>query len=210
MIDQNLLQYLIDKYQPYSIILHGSRLSGNASENSDVDLEIIAENPDDISPEIWQGIPLDVTGIAKTDDIFLAKGIPLFPTLLLYDTAEGFGQGMIDRTNAAYQAGPEPLSASEISSKMNFLSRMYYRLKTRQGEPLLLQRYYIAETYQRLIRYYFEVNQKWTQTIYLALPDIRNEAPTFHEILEKLHTEHYMQAIEEAYAFLFHENLETK
>lgn len=55
MTIDDIVSYLRTTYCPKAIILHGSRARGDAFEQSDYDLALITENPDQLNPEYYQG-----------------------------------------------------------------------------------------------------------------------------------------------------------
>jgi predicted nucleotidyltransferase len=62
-------QYLQRTYQPKAILLHGSRLRGDAMPHSDWDLLLVTDNPAAITPHTYEGYTLDLTGIKPSTTI---------------------------------------------------------------------------------------------------------------------------------------------
>lgn len=82
---REIIDYLIEKYRPKAIILHGSRLSDDAFPDTDYDLAIITDNPDAVRPEYYNGCQLDASGVAPQEAILKAGQTPIWPCEVLFD-----------------------------------------------------------------------------------------------------------------------------
>lgn len=204
-----LVAYLTKKYNPKAILLHGSRARGDAIDGSDYDLDLITQNPDLIRPESYNGYALDMGGISPTEKILKAGETSIWPYLVLFDDANRLGERLAKRTHEAFEKGPAPLTKEEIENRINYLKRLMQRLQGRGKDPLA-RFYYLGDFYQRVLRYWCELNQKWTVSIYLLLPRIANEDPVFYQYLKDLWTEDYQNTVLKIYLHLFREYQERE
>ena len=54
-MEQKLTQYIIEKYSPLAVLLHGSRASGNERPHSDWDFAILVNEDIKVEREIVDG-----------------------------------------------------------------------------------------------------------------------------------------------------------
>lgn len=200
----NLVAYLKAKYYPKAILLHGSRARGDAVGTSDYDLALITDKPDLIRPESHNGCALDASGVPLTEKILKSGHTPIWPCLVLFDDAEGLGECLAKHTLEAFEKGPLPLPREELENRRNFSKRFLQRIQERGSDPLI-RFYYMGDFYQRGLRYWCELNQKWTMSVYLLLPLIATEDPVFYQHLKDLWTEDYQNASLNIHRHLFKE-----
>ncbi len=202
MIPDEIVSYLREKYNPKAILLHGSRARGDCLDQSDYDLALIAENPDQIRPEFYQGWAFDISGIAPTESILKAGKTPIWPCVVLYDDEDGLGKRLATRTEDAFKKGPVALTQEEFENRRNFSKRLLQRLQGRGQDPMI-RFYYMGEFYPRALRYWCELNQRWTQSAHLLLPLIAAEDPAFYQELQGLWTNDYLKAAIKIHEYLF-------
>lgn len=202
MIPDEIVSYLREKYHPKAIILHGSRVRGDCFDQSDYDLALIAENPDQIRPEFYRGCALDVGGIAPTETVLKAGQTPIWPCVVLYDDEDGLGKRLVKQTENAFKQRPLPLTREELENRHNFSKRLLQRIQGRGQDPMV-RSYYLGEFYPRVLRYWCELNQRWTQSVHLVLPLIAAEDPGFYQSLQNLWTEEYQEAALRIHQYLF-------
>jgi len=201
-----ILSYLRTKYSPKAILLHGSRARGDSFEKSDYDLVLITENPDHPRPEYYEECALDIDGVSPTETILKAGQTPIWPCVVLYDDEDGLGESLAQETKLAFMKGPIPLTKEELGNRRNFSKRLIQRLQGR-GEDPMVRFYYMGDFYQRVLRYWCELNQRWTMSVHLLLPHIAHEDPVFYQMLKDLWTEDYQDAVLKIHQRLFEENL---
>jgi len=204
----DLVIYLRKRYSPNAIILHGSRARGNAFDHSDYDLELIIEEPDLVRPEYYKGCALDVGGISQTEMILKAGQTPIWPCLVLFDDGENLGECLVKRTHEAFRQGPSPLEGEQLENRFIFSKRLIQRIQGRGADPLV-RFYYVGIFYERVLRYWCELNQQWTASVYLLLPRIATEDPVFYRLLKDLWTEDYQNAALKIHQHLF-DNIKEK
>jgi len=200
----DLVAYLRTKHNPKAILLHGSRARGDAFEGSDYDFALITHKPDLLRPEYYNGCALDVSGVSLTEKILMSGQMPTWPCIVLFDDVDGLGINLANKTHEAFEKGPLPLTGEELGNRRNFSKRLLQRIQGRGIDPLV-RFYYMGDFYQRSLRYWCELNQKWTMSVHLLLPRIVAEDPVFYQHLKGLWTEDYQSAALKTYLHLFKE-----
>jgi hypothetical protein len=185
---EKITHYLCLKFQPKAILLHGSRARRDAFEKSDYDIALISENPEKITPEVYEGKNLDLFGIPFNQEVLLAGDVPLWPCIILHDDGDGLGKKIADNTEVIYLKGPHPLSEREVENRRQFSKRLIDRLQGRQSDEMVRQ-YYLSSFYTRVVRYWCELNQVWPQSAHRTLPYISEKDPIFYQLLKDLWTE---------------------
>ncbi len=201
---ENLVAYLKTKYHPKAILLHGSRTRGDALDESDYDLALITDKPDLVKSESYNGCALDMDGVSPTEKILKAGQTPIWPCLVLFDDVDGLGEGLARRTHEAFEKGPLPLEREELENRCNFSKRLLQRIQARGADPLV-RFYYMGDFYDRVLRYWCELNQEWTMSVYLLLPFIAKKDPVFYQHLQDLWTQDYQAAAFKIHLHLFGE-----
>lgn len=202
-----ITSYLHTKYHPKAILLHGSRVRGDAFDESDYDLVLISENSDQVRPEYYERMALDVSGVLPTEAILKTGQTPIWPCLILFDDGDGLGKRLAQDTEEAFLKGPMPLTKEEIKNRCNFSNRLIQRIQGRGGDPLL-RFYYLGDFYQRVLRYWCELNQKWTLSAHLILALIAKDDPLFYQDIKDLWTNDYQKAALKIHQYLFKEDRE--
>lgn len=98
--------------------------------------------------------------------------------------------------------GPSPLNNKEWKTRRNYTQRLFDRLTSR-GDDLMVRKYYLGDFYERMVRYWFEKNCKWTASFFRALPIIKEEDSDFYRNLEGLWTENYLVNAQELFVKIF-------
>lgn len=184
---QRITDYLIKKYQPVAIVLHGSRARGMERLNSDWDLYVFVDR-DGVNgdPELWEGESLDIDvvklPVSEMDFIETFLGT-LQVTEILYEVS-GAVRSLLATAQEIY-ARPYPLSSERLLRRKNYVHRLLLRLEGYQTEPELFA-YYLAQFYEELFRYWYELQGEWSQPVYLAWPRIQIDDPAYATLLTLL------------------------
>jgi hypothetical protein len=206
MTQDNIISYLRAKYNPKAILLHGSRARGDAVETSDYDLVLITEKPEIVRPEYYEGYALDVGGISPIEEILRSAYVPLWPCQVLFDDSGHLGNQLAKRTEATFMQGPPPLTHEEIENRCNFSRRLITRIQGRGADPLV-RFYYMGDFYQRILRYWCELRQKWPLSVHPLLLLIAAEDALFYQLLQGLWSENYQEVVKKIHQHLFKEIL---
>jgi predicted nucleotidyltransferase len=189
---KEITTHLIQQYNPKAILMHGSRVRGDYVPTSDYDLVVIAAEPEKIVPHIYNGCSLDVSGIAVTTQIIeTANKVPIWPLEILFEDSSKIGSTLCQQTYAKFLKGPSPLASKEWENRRNYTQRLFDRLSGR-GAELMVRNYYLGDFYERMVRYWFEKNCKWTVSFFRALTIIEEADADFYKNLEGVWTEDYL------------------
>ena len=71
----------------------------------------------------------------------------------------------------------------------------------------MIRLYDMGVFYPRALRYWCELNQRWTQSAHLLLPLVATEDPAFYQELQDLWTEDYQRAAVRIHEYLFEKDL---
>jgi len=194
--------YLVEKYAPEAILLHGSRLRDDAPDTSDYDIVMIGSNTENVYPHEYESMMLDIDAQPLSTNLLeTGSKVPIWPLKILYDVNR-IGEKIYQETEHAYKNGPTPLSDQEWSNRSNYTKRLIDKIKAR-GDDVSVRHYYLAVFYMRVIRYWFEKKNKWTVSPYRAFPIIQTEDIDFFVELQNLWTDSYLSAIHKINKALF-------
>lgn len=199
---EKICDYLLKKYAPEAILLHGSRLRGDAADTSDYDIVMVTANPENIYPHEYEGITLDL-GAVSSETLVIESGgkVPNWPLEVLYD-ATGVGKKICEQTKQAYENGPKVLSDQEWVNRAYYTKRLIDKIQAR-GHDKAIRHYYLSDFYVRAIRYWFEKRNRWTISPYRALPVIQAEDMSFFAELQILWTDAHISALHKINKALF-------
>ena len=191
MTARRLTQYLVTRFRPDAIILHGSRGRGDGRSSSDWDLYLITRTKrylDQGALRIpFRGAVLDLTfiGILKRRcDLEAVIDNTLLVCRLLYDH-RGAGAAMLVRTQTLY-AGTRDLSGAERHQRKLYLLKLLDRLRENQGNPAVLLLAFAA-FYRSIYREWFEIlHNKWAPDLRCACQTIADRDPSFHRLLNNI------------------------
>lgn len=199
---QNIVSYLLETYRPHALLLHGSRARGDHTPHSDVDIVVVTDQTAAVDLHHFSIFKLDLSLIdSKTQEI-KSGNTPIWPLKILYDDHNQYGLHLVHDAKQQYDKGPTPLSKQEWENRKHYTERLMQRIIDR-GDNFLVRQYYLGDFYERIIRYFYEKNNYWTQSIYKALPEIQDQNPIFYSHLNKLWTSDYAQAIVQLYNQIF-------
>lgn len=200
---EDITKYLIDQYNPMAILWHGSRVRGDATPSSDYDILIITSTPNQVKSHEYHGAALDLEGASPDLKIIQAgDGSPIWPIQLLFDTVEKAGETLLRNTEKAYLTPRPSLSDSDWQARQAYTTRLINRIMSRGQDPLV-RNLYLADFQYRMIRYWFEKNQRWTCSLYLALPIIEREDSAYFQLLKNLWSDDYPTACQELFDKIF-------
>ncbi|MDR3275814.1 MAG: nucleotidyltransferase domain-containing protein, partial [Treponema sp.] len=124
---ENLRKYLIEKYDCQLIILYGSFLTGDFTNESDVDVICFS---DKLCPEndtsILSGFQLDAWIYSSDKIINIDQYLRVRNSKIIYDK-NNQGNDFINKINQAYDKGPEKLSDEQKQFLKDWIKKMYKR-----------------------------------------------------------------------------------
>lgn len=138
--------------------------------------------------------------------ILKAGNTPIWPCIVLFDDGDRLGAHLAKRTQDAFIQGPPPLAPGEIENRRNFSKRLIERIQGRGDDPMV-RSYYMGDFYQRVLRYWCELNQKWTLSVHLLLPLIAKEDRAFYQMLQDLWSEDYRSVLMKVHQDIFKDRI---
>ena len=94
------------------------------------------------------------------------------------------------------------LTKEEFENRRNFSKRLIQRIQGRGQDPMI-RFYYMGDFYPRILRYWYELNRRWTLSAHLLLPLIAAEDPMFYQDLQDLWMEDYQKSALKIHQHLF-------
>lgn len=208
-----ITNYLIQKYDPEFIILHGSRATNNERPDSDWDLYVFTTN-EDLSggTEILQDQELDVSlqvlPIKISQEVLVNSfGSTLQNAEILFDK-NGEGQEFLNAAKDLYRQSRN-LSERDIENRKRRFNRVLARLRGSVNDNHIFF-YHSASFYPSVIRYWFEFRNEWSMPIYTAVKEIKSKDDEYFDCLNTIigsdNNEHILAAFESIYNQLFKTN----
>ena len=185
LTEQKLTEYLVEKYHPVAIILHGSRASGKNRLHSDWDLVLLVNDDTPTEQAIIDGDAIDVEAF-KTDiddqGILKEIGSTFHSAKMLFDT-DNIGNKFVERAQRLASAGFQ-LKPDEHNSRKSFLYRLLNRLIDAGNEHPIEFAYHFGNFLMRAVNYSFQINGQWSKSIYEAVEDIEKNNPELFKELK--------------------------
>ena len=147
-IEEQIVNYLVKKYNPQAIFLTGSRAKGYAREDSDWDITLLSKNSTAYIGELFNGQELDMRMKQLSDiknNILANRWSPYQAVKILYDKSNGRAEKIAQTTMLAYKKGPKKLSKREYEARERFDRRKLKKLIVYQNNQalfLIILRYF--------------------------------------------------------------------
>lgn len=182
---EHLTQYILEKYKPISIILHGSRASGKNRPHSDWDFILLLSLPKKVViREIREGENIEVVAKVlpiKDTEILDVFGVKLRNAQVLFDT-DGVGAHIVSVGQEKLKE-PMGLSGDEKTSRVLHLYGRLMGMEEIIDTPELFFDY-ASDFYERAIMYWFHVfHDSWSLPPYESMPYIKEKEPEFYSQL---------------------------
>lgn len=180
-LEQKIVSFLREKYNPLAIVLHGSRANGNAKENSDWDIYLFLGEARELPQLQFEEQNLDIHAVAidiaedKISDEFCNT---LESHRILFDSTAGKLDWIIQIALAKALAGYS-MSEDRKLSKINYSRRLLARLERYSASPETHMHFfnYVCVVYEVSLNYWYQFKGEWPRPIYKALPDIAQRDP---------------------------------
>jgi predicted nucleotidyltransferase len=178
--------HLIEEYHPEAIILHGSRAKGKSRSNSDWDLYVLVRDETEGGTEELEGESLDIDIVRLPIEVvdYRARFRETLQITDIWLDTNGIAKALVSQMALIYAEGRK-LTDEEYQNRINFISRVVKRLESYSSEPSIFF-YHLGLFYEKAIRYWFELQGKWSMPIYEALPYIAAHDPEYFHWLEAL------------------------
>lgn len=184
-MDQQLIEFLKEKYRPHVIVLAGSRANGTQTADSDWDLFLFCDIKGIGEILKWNDQELDITfhEWPKSEGwIFTNPYSPVWPVKVLFDDTNGVFNTILKQTEAVYNKGSKVAYPTGCEERLQKLDRWVGKLEKYQDNPEV-QFYYAGITYEAFVRVWFEQRNLWPLPPAQALPFIREKDSEFWELL---------------------------
>jgi predicted nucleotidyltransferase len=182
---EKLVSYLKEKYNPVSIILHGSRTNGMARERSDWDFVILVKQElEIISREILFDANMELKQIVVpvSKDSFLGFFLRSENVNILYDP-ESIAEDLIKSNDLKVREGNR-FQQSDRIKRYAFLSSALDGIADYSDSPLIFFDKKI-DFYTRIVESWFRFfKNEFEPSHYYAFPRIQNEDPEFYQLIE--------------------------
>jgi len=187
-MEEKLLSYIKENWNPASVILHGSRAYVREREHSDWDFICLfpddAQNPGNFRALV-EGQNIEIFSVTlPVRDVLNTFGTKLRNARVLFDT-NATGEKIFEDAQALYQKPyPWPSTWPE-GPKLWMLGRLD-GMRDAQNEPQQFLRY-LGQFHQRALNYWYQIKQKeHSKPIYQALDEIREKDAEYFTYLEIL------------------------
>ena len=186
-MEKTIIEYLKNKYNPATIILHGSRASGNEREHSDWDFILFyttSDNPGDFR-ELIQGQNVEVQSVLlPVEDVLKVFGTKLQYARVVFETATE-GSDILNRASKLYLQGT-PWDKGFPAGPMLWMQGRVDGMKDSVDSSEEFLRYF-SQFYVRALSYWYVIlHKEYSQPIYIALPDIEKRDAKYRKMLHEI------------------------
>jgi len=186
-VQLEIINYLLNKYQPIAIYLSGSRARNRQRIDSDWDIHLVV--PDDIIPlsEKFNGHSLDIKFLHLSkikESLIESPYSPAVPFLILFRNDNYIDQ-IIDlegRTTKRFLNGPEKWEGSILEENKNRMLRFLEAINGTSNEELICFRH-ICKFFDLSLIYWFRIRNQWPVPIYEAINRFKSEDVYFYKFL---------------------------
>lgn len=187
-MEQQIVEFLKEKYHPHVIVLVGSRANGTHTADSDWDLFLFCDTKNIGGISKWNDQELDITfhEWPKPEGwIFTNPYSPVWPVKVLFDDTDGFFDTILKQTEEVFNKGSKVAYPTGCEERLRKLDRWVGKLEKYRDNPEV-QFYYAGIAYEAFVRVWFEQRNLWSLPPAQALPFIREKDPKFWDLLRRL------------------------
>jgi len=186
-MQNKIIHRLRETYQPDAIILHGSRARGKAREHSDWDFILLNTQPTNVTNgRIMyrnQNVEYSVHQLPVTDIVGEFEG-KLQGAEVVYENNDE-GTALLQQANAIYQQGVH-WTVDKVASHKLWVTGRVNGMKDNVDNPVLFNKYY-CDFYCRVFNYwYWLLQHKHSQPIYIALEEVKEKDPDYFNLVSTL------------------------
>lgn len=179
------LEELVEKYQPHTVILYGSRATNEATETSDIDLACFCDHGCELKDaRLFNGIYLDAwiyPTSAMTD--VPDEALRFHQGVLLRDP-RGLGAQYLGLISERLADGPEKISETDLAHLKVWLSKMLNHATA----DSLDGRYRRTWLQYELLEIYFHVRGLWFCGHKKSFKYLKNQDPKALELFELVYS----------------------
>jgi predicted nucleotidyltransferase len=189
-MEQKLVNYILEKYKPLALLLHGSRANGNSREHSDWDFAIIVNDKITTDREIIDNQNIEIRVLVLPLPELTRENSSPWLVLragnikVLFDT-NNIAENIISQVTEYYNT-PLVFSNSEIAGHGAWFKSQVDGMIDYQNEQEAFFRK-LSELYPRTIMYWFHFKRRrYMPQVYQSLPIIKQEDPEYFKLIEIL------------------------
>ncbi len=184
-IEEKLVEHIKEKYNPLSIVLHGSRANGSAREHSDWDFLIITEKDMNTHGELLEGSKIDYHQLIHP--IPEGKGLSFMyrpeNVKILFDTND-IAKEFIMNSDEFVTKGNQ-FTEVERKSRHAFLTSALNGIQD-YGDNSLIMFDKKIDFYTRALPSWFRfLKKEYMPSGYIAFPRIEKEDIEFHSLIQQ-------------------------
>lgn len=188
-MEQKLVEYFQEKYNPLAIILHGSRARGMARPHSDWDvLMVVKDKPNTaLHGDVFEGEMIDPEFLVlPLSDEHILEHLHKFQNVKILLDTENVGSSLIQRADIFTAQGIN-LTKVEIENCKHFLLRAIYRLEDTLDDDMLFHYRFWKDCFSRAFKYWYEIkHNQYQKPLYIARQEIAEKDPEYFEMIKPL------------------------
>jgi hypothetical protein len=129
-ITQEAIDYLVKKYRPHTLILYGSRVRGDITPNSDIDVACFCDEVTETKEaKVFQGVYLDAWIYPTSYMQSITNEALRFDEAILLLDSQGYGATYLVNVKERLKQGPEKLSPLDSDHLIQWLYKMLQRVQ---------------------------------------------------------------------------------
>lgn len=207
-MEQEITDYLVEKFKPEAVLLHGSRATGHAREHSDWDFILLYEFDSELPSNgrlVWHDQNIEYSAhVTPVADVLREFGVKLQHARVVYEV-ESAGSMLLQQAAEVYSQSLG-WSEEERSSHALWMRGRIGGMRDTLDTPVLCEKY-AADFYSRITNYwYWAIHDQFAKPIYLALSEIQEVDPEYVALIERFvagSNEVKVQVAEEVYQRCF-------
>jgi len=188
-MEEKIIQYLREHFQPEAIIVHGSRASGRATPHSDWDMVLISDqNHKGVKTCLFGNEALDLRIIHSPSEIttLSEKYVPaLAKGKILYDSSKSLGAKLIEEAKKMAAPGPGTFMDTMYEAQKMYMIRTLARFRDNVHNPIVFT-YRFGIFYERMFRFWFEHREEWSMSVHDAIPYIQEQDPEMWKLIQEI------------------------
>lgn len=184
-VQDKIINYLKDKYDPEAIVLAGSRATGHEIEGSDWDLWLLNPTKKDGAGFLKfedQSLNVTLKDWPEGDNFLTIPYKPLWPSKFIFTKSKEKAEELIEKTKEAYSKGPLDLYKDSVMDRFKRLYRWKTKIEQNVDNPPV-EFLYAGYFYEVCIRAWFELKNRWPVSPRQGLPEIKEDDQDFYNLL---------------------------
>lgn len=185
-MQENIIEYLKEKYKPNAIILHGSRARGKEREHSDWDFVFLYTSPGQgqNGRELFENQNIEFSShILPFTDILEEFSNKLQVAKVVYEEGS-VGTDLLTEATAFYQKGVY-WSEEVIGSHKLWMRGRIGGMEDNVDNEMVFAKYH-ADFYQRVFNYWYWILQNiHSQPFYVAVEEVSKHDHEYYELIKQ-------------------------